>query len=144
MLPSVSEPSVTAAKPMDAATPEPEEEPQGSACGKYAFVHCPPRPDHPDAMLPRKCAHSDRFAFPVAKVDARQTPCDCKGNKDVPSMIAPPLRRFLTTPASSGTMDPSRLNEPAVVFMPEKMSGDLGCAWEIDGYLRKPQSRCCP
>lgn len=38
ILPSVSVPSVTAASPMDAAMPEPEEEPQGSAFGKYAFV----------------------------------------------------------------------------------------------------------
>ena len=65
MLPSVSVPSVTATSPMEAATPEPEDDPQGSACGKYALVFCPPRPDHPDAMSPRKCAHSDRFAFPM-------------------------------------------------------------------------------
>lgn len=64
MLPSVSVPSVTAARPMDAAMPEPEEEPHGSAFGKYAFVACPPRPDQPDARLPRKCAHSDKFALP--------------------------------------------------------------------------------
>lgn len=36
----------------------------GSACGKYAFVHWPPRPDHPEARFPRKCANSDKFAFP--------------------------------------------------------------------------------
>jgi len=33
ILPSVSEPSVTAANPMEADTPEPAEEPQGSAFG---------------------------------------------------------------------------------------------------------------
>ena len=38
-------------------------------------------------------------------------------------MIAPAARSFLTTPASSGTIDPSKLKEPAVVFMPiEKIS----------------------
>ena len=39
ILPSVSVPSVTAARPIDAATPEPDDEPQGSASGKYALVH---------------------------------------------------------------------------------------------------------
>ena len=34
ILPSVSVPRVTAAKPMDAAIPEPEEDPHGSAFGK--------------------------------------------------------------------------------------------------------------
>jgi hypothetical protein len=34
MLPSVSVPRVTAARPMEAAIPDPEEEPHGSACGK--------------------------------------------------------------------------------------------------------------
>lgn len=33
-------------------------------------------------------------------------------------MIAPAARSFLTTPASSGTIDLSKLNDPAVVFMP--------------------------
>lgn len=34
MLPSVSVPSVTAASPIEAAIPEPDDEPQGSAFGK--------------------------------------------------------------------------------------------------------------
>ena len=34
MLPSVSEPNDTAVKPMEEATPEPDDEPHGSACGK--------------------------------------------------------------------------------------------------------------
>ena len=34
-------------------------------------------------------------------------------------MIAPAFRRRLTTPASSGTTELRRLNEPAVVFKPE-------------------------
>ena len=38
ILPSVSVPRVTAASPMDAAIPEPEEDPHGSAFGKYALV----------------------------------------------------------------------------------------------------------
>ena len=68
MLPSVSVPRVTAAKPMDAAMPEPEDEPHGSAFGKYAFVACPPLPDQPDAMFPLKCAHSDKLAFPTRRL----------------------------------------------------------------------------
>ena len=39
MLPSVSDPSVTETSPIDAATPDPDEEPHGSVLGKYAFVH---------------------------------------------------------------------------------------------------------
>jgi len=64
MLPSVSVPKVTAASPIDAATPEPAEEPHGSAFGKYAFVHCRPRPDQPLGRFPRNSAHSDILAFP--------------------------------------------------------------------------------
>ena len=40
------------------------------------------------------------------------------GLTDEPRIIAPALLRRLTTPASSGTMDPKRLNDPAVVFIP--------------------------
>jgi hypothetical protein len=36
----------------------------------------------------------------------------------LPKIIAPALRSFFTTPASSETIEPSRLKEPAVVFMP--------------------------
>ena len=54
ILPSVSVPKVTAASPMEAATPEPDEDPHGSAFLKYAFVHWPPLPDHPDARFPLK------------------------------------------------------------------------------------------
>jgi len=64
ILPSVSEPKVTAARPMEAATPEPDDDPHGSAFLKYAFVHWPPLPDHPDARFPLKCANSDRLALP--------------------------------------------------------------------------------
>jgi hypothetical protein len=45
-LPSFFEPKVTAASPMEAATSEPDEDPHGPAFLKYAFVHCPPLPDH--------------------------------------------------------------------------------------------------
>ena len=38
MLPSVSVPSETAVRPMAVAIPEPDEDPQGSAFGKYGFV----------------------------------------------------------------------------------------------------------
>jgi hypothetical protein len=64
MLPSVSLPSVTAASPIAAATPLPDELPHGSPFGKYGFVHCPPLPLHPDGWLPRNSANSERFAFP--------------------------------------------------------------------------------
>jgi hypothetical protein len=39
--------------------------------------------------------------------------------KVIPKIIAPAARRRFTTPASSGTTDPRRLKDPAVVFMPE-------------------------
>ena len=64
MLPFVSVPIVIVARPIDAATPEPAEEAHGSAPGKYALVHWPPRPDQPDGTFPRYCAHSDMEAFP--------------------------------------------------------------------------------
>ena len=38
MLPSVSVPSEMAVRPIEVAIPEPEEDPQGSAKGKYAEV----------------------------------------------------------------------------------------------------------
>ena len=53
MLPSVSVPNVTAASPILAAIPEPDEEAQGSAFGKYAEVDWPPRPDQPLLRFPR-------------------------------------------------------------------------------------------
>ena len=67
ILPSVSVPKVTAASPMEAATPEPEEDPHGSAFLKYALVHCPPLPDHPGARFPLWCENSDRLVFPRYK-----------------------------------------------------------------------------
>lgn len=38
MLPLVSLPRVTAARPIEAAIPDPDDEPHGSACGKYALL----------------------------------------------------------------------------------------------------------
>lgn len=38
----------------------------------------------------------------------------------IPRMIAPAFLSRLTTPASSGTTDPKRLKDPAVVFIPEE------------------------
>jgi hypothetical protein len=43
-----------------------------------------------------------------------------KRNMCLPNIMAPALRKRFTTPASSGTTDPRRLKDPAVVFMPEK------------------------
>ena len=40
----------------------------------------------------------------------------------IPRIIAPAFLKRLTTPASSGTTDPKRLKDPAVVFIPEKKS----------------------
>lgn len=65
ILPSVSVPSETVTSPIADDIPDPEEDPHGSALGKYGFVDCPPRPDHPEATFPRKCAHSERLAFPA-------------------------------------------------------------------------------
>lgn len=65
MLPSVSVPSDTVVRPIADAIPDPEDDPHGSALGKYGLVDWPPRPDQPDASIPRKCAHSERFALPV-------------------------------------------------------------------------------
>ena len=122
MLPSVSLPSAAAARPIALPIALPELEPDGSACGKYGLVACPPRPDHPDARSPRKCAHSDRFALPAIAI-VRQTWIHHEGDGccGAPSMIAPALRRFFTTPASSGTTDRSKLKEPAVVFKPVRV-----------------------
>jgi hypothetical protein len=40
-------------------------------------------------------------------------------NLGLPKIMAPAARRRFTTPASSGTTDPRRLKDPAVVFIPE-------------------------
>jgi hypothetical protein len=50
--PSVSLPSVTVANPIAAATPDPEELPEGSCLGMYAPKTCPPLELHPFELLP--------------------------------------------------------------------------------------------
>ena len=96
--PSVSVPSAPALSPIALAMPLPELEPDGSPSRTYGLVACPPRPEKPEGTLPRKCAHSERLAFP--------------------RMIAPAARNFEATCASRGTIEPSSAKEPAVVFIP--------------------------
>lgn len=96
--PSVSDPSDPAASPIAIATPLPELDPDGFPSGTYGFVHCPARPQKPEGILPRQCAHSERLALP--------------------RRIAPAARSLADTVASSGTTEPWRAYEPAVVFMP--------------------------
>ena len=116
MLPSVSVPKVTVASPIDAATPDPDEDPHGSAFTKYAFVVWPPLPDHPEARFPLNSANSDKFVFP-AILSSRQR---SKWHEvlHIPKIIAPAARKRFTTPASAGTIDLRRLKDPAVVFKP--------------------------
>ena len=118
ILPSVSVPKVTAASPMEAATPDPDEDPHGSAFLKYAFVHCPPLPDHPGARSPLWCENSDRLVFPKHRNISNWL--EYKYFLHAPKIIAPAFLKRLTTPASSGTIDPKRLKDPAVVFIPEE------------------------
>ena len=98
MLPSVSVPTVTAARPAAAATPEPELEPDGfrsSACGLAA---CPPSVLQPlVGWVDRKLAHSDRFALP--------------------RITAPASRKRVTSHASPRSA-PARAGDPAVAGIP--------------------------
>ena len=118
--PSVSVPRAAAASPIAVPIPLPELDPDGSPSGTYGLVAWPPRPENPDGTLPRKCAHSERFAFP--------------------RRIAPAARSFAATCASRGTTDPSRANEPAVVFMP--VQGGTGQC-RTTQYLRATDSYSC-
>src|SRR5262249_19092355 len=78
MLPSVSDPSETAAKFAEAAAPEPELDPQALRSSEYGLCVSPPRPDQPLVeKKERKFAHSDRLVFP--------------------RMTAPPFRRLAAT-----------------------------------------------
>ncbi len=52
------------ARPIDAAMPDPEDEPHRSAPGRYAPFDCPPRPDQSDARRPQKWENSERSALP--------------------------------------------------------------------------------
>lgn len=92
MDPSVSEPKQAAASPIAEEIPLPELDPDGSPSGTYGLVDCPPRPEKPDGTLPRKFAHSLRFALP--------------------RMIAPAARSLAATPASRGTTEPRSAKEP--------------------------------
>ena len=82
-------------------------------------MHCPPRADQPDGNLPQNCDHSDRFAFPEGDGTGIIREDSYVEEIHVPRIIAPASRSFLTTPASSGTTDPNKAKEPAVVFIPE-------------------------
>src|SRR5207248_7455448 len=63
--PSVSVPTVAAHMFAAAATAEPELDPHGSKLSKYGSRVKPPRALQPlNGALPRKLAHSDRFALP--------------------------------------------------------------------------------
>src|SRR5215467_2000018 len=70
--PSVSVPTVTAAKPAAAATPEPELDPLGDRSSAYGFRVWRPRPLHPDAeRVERALAHSLRFVLPIRTAPPR-------------------------------------------------------------------------
>src|SRR5689334_16043601 len=86
MDPSVSEPTATAHRFADTATPDPELDPEGLRSSAYGFRHCPPRPLQPlEECVERKLAHSLSCVFP------RST--------------APASRRRVTRNASAGTTE---------------------------------------
>jgi len=58
--------------------------------------------------------------------------------------MAPAARRRFTTPASSGTTEPRRLNDPAVVFMPENKIKLWGRSDSAHANLQKQLSRYYP
>src|SRR5262252_53971 len=95
MLPSVSDPSDTAAKLDEAAAPEPELEPHGLRSMPYGLCVWPPRPDQPliDSKE-RKLAHSERLVLP--------------------RITAPPARRFAATVESCKAGWPTRQKDPAL------------------------------
>ncbi len=94
--PLVSVPMAITVRLAEAATPEPELDPQGFLSNIYGFLVCPLIPLQPlEDISPRKFAHSLKLAF------ARIT--------------APASRNCLTTKLSSNGLDPSKALEPAVV-----------------------------
>src|SRR6266446_9683634 len=94
--PSVSVPTLAAQRFVAAATAEPELDPHGSKLKRYGSRVKPPRALQPlKGALPRKLAHSDRFALP--------------------RMTAPAVRKRFTTTESAGTVLPTSAREPAVV-----------------------------
>src|SRR5262249_57587479 len=65
MLPSVSVPTLTAAKLAETAAAEPVLEPQALRSSEYGLWVSPPRPDQPLVeKKERKLAHSERFVLP--------------------------------------------------------------------------------
>src|SRR2546428_11816711 len=97
--PSVSVPTAAAQRFAALATAEPELDPHGSKLSKYGSRVKPPRALQTlNGALPRKLAHSDRFALP--------------------RMTAPAVRKRFTTTESAGTVLPTSAREPAggVIF----------------------------
>src|SRR5438128_9498458 len=96
MLPSVSEPRLTAAKLAAAAAADPELDPQALRSSEYGLWVSPPRPDHPLVeKKERKLAHSERLVLP--------------------RITAPPARRLAATVESLNDGFPASAKEPAVV-----------------------------
>src|SRR5678815_5456883 len=94
--PSVSLPSATAHRLAATATAEPLLEPDGERSSAYGLRHWPPSPLQPDDDdVPRKFAHSDRFALP--------------------RMTAPASRSFAIANASFGA-GAAIASEPALVI----------------------------
>ena len=96
MLPSVSDPMLTAAKLAEAAAADPELEPQALRSSEYGLCVSPPRPDQPLVeKKERKFAHSDRFVLP--------------------RITAPPARSFAATVESRRAGLPTSASDPAEV-----------------------------
>ena len=101
--PSVSVPSVTAARLAAAATAEPELEPDAVRSRTYGLRVRPPRALQPlEEPVPRKFAHSDRLVLP--------------------SRTAPASRSRRTTVASASGGCPTSASEPAVVCIPSAVA----------------------
>ena len=80
MLPSVSVPTASGARPAATATPDPELEPDGLRPVPCGLTACPPSVLHPLVeWLERKFAHSDRLALPRITAPAVAQPGDQEG-----------------------------------------------------------------
>src|SRR5215468_3971949 len=94
--PSVSVPTAMAHRLCAIATADPELDPQGSKLRRYGSRVKPPRALQPlNGALPRKFAHSERFALP--------------------RITAPAARSRATIAESEGTVLLTSASEPAVV-----------------------------
>src|SRR5439155_12258322 len=94
--PSVSDPTATAHRFAEVATPDPELEPQALRSSAYGILVSPPRPLHPLVeWLERMFAHSLKLVLP--------------------RITAPASRSFRATPESCDGLDPTSASEPAVV-----------------------------